>query len=288
MNWIGLTSFYGVAAGVRNLLKKEALKKSPLLEVLFLYTLSSFIFIAPVSLIPDPGAMLLDNGIYYFYLLLKSFVIFIAWILAFKAMSKLPISLFGVLETSRVIFATILGVFLVNETMSKNRYAGLFLVMAGLILVNIRGKNKESRKASFAPIVCVITASILNSISGTMDKLLLRTGELNSAQLQFWFMLFTSLLYFIYVLITKTKIHLSTIIKNPCIIIMGILLLLGDRALFMANESKDSLVTVMILLQQLSLVVTIILGKIFFREKHIIYRLFCAALVISGIVISTL
>lgn len=288
MNWIGLTSFYGVAAGVRNLLKKEALKKSPLLEVLFLYTLSSFIFISPVSLIPDPGAMLLDNGIYYFYLLLKSFVIFIAWILAFKAMSKLPISLFGVLETSRVIFATILGVFLVNETMSKNRYTGLFLVMAGLILVNIRGENKESRKASFAPIVCVITASILNSISGTMDKLLLRTGELNSAQLQFWFMLFTSLLYFIYVLITKTKIHLSTIIKNPCIIIMGILLLLGDRALFMANESKDSLVTVMILLQQLSLVVTIILGKIFFREKHIIYRLFCAALVISGIVISTL
>jgi drug/metabolite transporter (DMT)-like permease len=69
---------------------------------------------------------------------------------------------------------------------------------------------------------------------------------------------------------------------------MGILLLLGDRALFMANESKDSLVTVMILLQQLSLVVTIILGKLFFREKHIIYRLFCAALVISGIVISTL
>ena len=288
MNWIGLTAFYGVASGVRNLLKKEALKKSPLLEVLFLYTLSSFIFIAPVSLIPDPGAMILDNGIYYFYLLLKSFIIFMAWIFAFKAMSKLPISLFGVLETSRVIFATILGVFLVNETMSKNRYAGLFLVMAGLILVNIRGENKDSRKASLAPIVCVITASILNSISGTMDKLLLRTGELNSAQLQFWFMLFTALLYFIYVLITKTKIHLSTIIKNPFIILMGILLLLGDRALFMANESKDSLVTVMILLQQLSLVVTIILGKIFFREKHIIYRLFCAALVISGIVISTL
>lgn len=288
MNWIGLTAFYGVAAGVRNLLKKEALKKSPLLEVLFLYTALSFLFIAPVSLIPDPGAMLLENGIYYFYLLLKSFVIFMAWIFAFKAMSKLPISLFGVLETSRVIFATILGVFLVNETMSKNRYAGLFLVMAGLILVNIRGVNKDSRKASFVPIVCVITASILNSISGTMDKLLLRTGELNSAQLQFWFMLFTALLYFIYVLITKTKIHLSTIIKNPCIILMGILLLLGDRALFMANESKDSLVTVMILLQQLSLVVTIILGKLFFREKHIIYRLFCAALVISGIVISTL
>ena len=288
MNWIGLTAFYGVAAGVRNLLKKEALKKSPLLEVLFLYTALSFLFIAPVSLIPDPGAMLLENGIYYFYLLLKSFVIFMAWIFAFKAMSKLPISLFGVLETSRVIFATILGVVLVNEVMGKNQYAGLFLVMAGLILVNIRGVNKDSRKASFVPIVCVITASILNSISGTMDKLLLRTGELNSAQLQFWFMLFTALLYFIYVLITKTKIHLSTIIKNPCIILMGILLLLGDRALFMANESKDSLVTVMILLQQLSLVVTIILGKLFFREKHIIYRLFCAALVISGIVISTL
>ena len=288
MNWIGLTAFYGVASGVRNLLKKEALKKSPLLEVLFLYTLSSFIFIAPVSLIPDPGAMLLENGIYYFYLLLKSFVIFMAWIFAFKAMSKLPISLFGVLETSRVIFATILGVVLVNEVMGKNQYAGLILVMAGLILVNAKGEKTEGRKTSLLPILYVIFASLLNSISGTMDKLLLRTGELNSAQLQFWFMLFTALLYFIYILITKTKIHLSTIIKNPCIILMGILLLLGDRALFMANESKDSLVTVMILLQQLSLVVTIILGKLFFREKHIIYRLFCAALVISGIVISTL
>ena len=288
MNWIGLTAFYGVASGVRNLLKKEALKKSPLLEVLFLYTALSFLFIAPVSLIPDPGAMLLDNSTYYFYLLLKSLVIFFAWIFAFKSMKKLPISLFGVLESSRVIFATILGVILVNEVMGKNQYVGLILVMAGLVLVNIKGENSESKKASLVPILYVIFASFLNSVSGTMDKLILRTGEINSAQLQFWFMLFMSLLYLIYVIFTKTKIHLSTIIKNPCIIIMGILLLLGDRALFMANESKDSLVTVMILLQQLSLVVTIILGKIFFREKHIIYRLFCAALVISGIVISTM
>ncbi len=288
MNWIGLTAFYGVAAGVRNLLKKEALKKSPLLEVLFLYTALSFLFIAPVSLIPDPGAMILENKVFYFYLLLKAFVIFFAWLFAFKAMSNLPVSVFGVLETSRIIFSTIMGVVLVSEVMSKFQYMGLLLVMAGLILVNIRGEKSDGRKTSLLPVLYVIIASFCNSISGTMDKLLLRTGQLNSAQLQFWFMLFMSLLYFLYVLFTKTKIHLSTLIKNPCIIIMGILLLLGDRALFMANESSDSRVTIMILLQQLSLVVTIILGKIFYKEKHIIFRLFCAALVITGIVISTL
>ena len=38
-------------------------------------------------------------------ILIKSFVIFLAWIFSFIAIKKLPISLYGVLDLSRVIFA---------------------------------------------------------------------------------------------------------------------------------------------------------------------------------------
>jgi drug/metabolite transporter (DMT)-like permease len=68
---------------------------------------------------------------------------------------------------------------------------------------------------------------------------------------------------------------------------MALLLILGDKALFIAN-SGASTVSVMILLKQISCVVVIIGSRIFFKEKNTLYKLFCASIIICGIVISTL
>ena len=62
----------------------------------------------------------------------------------------------------------------------------------------------------------------------------------------------------------------------------------GDKALFMANGIPESSVSVMTLIKQSSCIITIIGGKLIFKEKDTGYRLFCAAVIIAGIVLGTI
>jgi len=63
---------------------------------------------------------------------------------------------------------------------------------------------------------------------------------------------------------------------------------IADRALFIANGMEDSKVTIMTLIKQSSAVVTILSGKFIFHEKNVGYKMFCAAIIVCGIVIAVI
>lgn len=282
LNWIGLTLFYGAASGVRNALRKKALTKSPLLEVLFLYTLLSFLLIAPVSLITSPGELVLSDKSLYLIIFLKSLAVFVAWLFSFKSIGKMPVSFFGVVEMSGILFSTLFGIIFFNEKMGACQWLGLLLVVLGVSAVNLK-RDGEKGKAALFPVLMLLTSCLFNSVSGTMDKGIMARGDITPGALQFWFMLCMTVLYLLYIIVTKTPVSIKTYIKNPLIIIMSVIFVLGDRALFTANASPDSRVTVMILLKQSSVVASILMGKLLFGEKHILYRLLCAAVITVGI-----
>ena len=303
--WMLLVLLYGVLKGAREIVKKKALTKSSVLEVLFFYTLLGFIFVIPQA----PSAMGLEPK-YYFWIALKSFVIFLAWICSFKAIKKMPISLYGVLDLSRVLFATLLGVMVLQETLNTNQVIGLVFVSAGLLLLKFRPpflQNKENQgmeaavvadhtgsqktvsekkengnEVSVILVLFAFASCMLNAVSGLMDKLLMK--NINSAQLQFWYMLFLVLYYLIYILISHTRIR-KEVWKNGWIWLLAILFVIADKALFVANGMPDSRITIMTLLKQSGCVVTILAGKFIFKEKNVGYKLFCAAVIVIGIVV---
>lgn len=288
MIWILCTLFYGLAKGGREICKKKALQKNEVMEVLFFHTLLSFIFV-----IPD-----VRNGFglpisTYLLIALKSFVIFVAWICSFNAIKRLPISLMGILELSRVLFAILFGVVFLNEVMHRNQIVGLVFVSIGLLIlplpaiINKRkgrdGGKKENVKVVF--VVLALLSCMLNAVSATMDKYLMST-DLTSGQLQFWYMFFMVIYYGIYVLVKRIKINWKSLIKNYWIWILSILFVLADRALFIANAQPDSRVTVMTLIKQSCCVVSILGGKIIFKEKNILFKLFCAGIIVAGILLT--
>ena len=55
-----------------------------------------------------------------------------------------------------------------------------------------------------------------------------------------------------------------------------------------ANADPDSKVTVMTLVKQCSVLVTIAAGKILYKEKYILRKLFCAGIILAGIVLAVL
>ena len=281
--WMLLVLLYGVLKGVREVVKKKALTKNTVMEVLFFYTLLAFLFVVPDA----KNAMGMEPK-FYFYVALKSFVIFLAWIFSFMAIDKMPISIYGILDLSRVLFAMLLGVFVLKEVLGLYQITGLALVSAGLILLKFRPRSTKNGQKENVQVIYVLSAfasCILNAVSGLMDKLLMR--DISSSQLQFWYMLFLVSYYGIYLVVTRTTIRKS-VLKNGWIWLLSLLFVIADRALFIANGMEGSRVTVMTLIKQSGCVVTILAGKFIFKEKNIGYKLFCAAVIVAGIVISVL
>lgn len=304
MNWILLVLIYGLAKGFREVLKKKALEKSSALEVLIIYTLISFILVMPEIRNAggiSPSVMLL--------IAVKSFVIFIAWMAGFTAIKYISVGLYGLLDQSRLVFATLMGVVVLRETMGAWQVCGLVLVILGIVLLKFAPKKDTPAPVSdngagsdntavspAAPvsskswffILLTLVSAFLNAVSGTLDKILLRGDDLTDGQLQFWYMLFLALFYVLYALIKKPGLQIKKAIRNPWIWMLSVLFVVADRCLFMANADPASKVTVMTLIKQSCCIITIIGGRIVFKEKGLGYKLICALIIITGILLAVL
>lgn len=286
--WIVLVLIYGILKGVRDIAKKKALKLNGVVEVLFIYTLLAFLFTVPTSgnVMGVPAKEMLLTAF-------KSFIIFIAFLCSFYAIEKMPVSLYGVIDLSRMMFAMILGVTVLHETLKVTQIIALVLVATGLMLLKYKpravrtGAVAVERVATYIYVLAFVS-TFLNAVSGMLDKILMGGGNITSGQLQFWYMFYMVIYYGIYVLITRTKINFKSVLKNPYMWTISILFVIADRCLFIANGYGASRVTVMTLLKQVCCIVTIVGGKIIFKEKNTLQRFICAAIIIAGIVISVL
>lgn len=196
--WIWLVLLYGVLKGFREICKKKALLSCSSIEVLLVYTALAFLLVCPDA----KNAMGMEPK-YYFFVAIKSFVIFVAWICSFKAIKHLPISLYGVLDLSRVLFATSLGVIVLGESMGIFNIIGLIFVCAGLLMLKWKPKGQQAEKVAPKIVIIAILSCMLNSVSGLLDKILMKI--ITSSQLQFWYMLFLSLMYISYAVIENKR-----------------------------------------------------------------------------------
>lgn len=252
-----------------------------------MYTFLSFAMVLPTA----KQAMGVEPR-FYFYIAMKSFFIFLAWMCSFRAIKRMPISLYGVLDLSRVLFATLLGVIVLQEVLGFPQMIGLLLVSAGLLFLKYKPKSLreagtlagETVEAKF--VVMAFLSCLLNALSGLLDKLLMR--DITSSQLQFWYLLFLTLFYLAFMLISRMPVNWKRAVCNKWVWLLSLLIVIADRALFVANGMEGSKVTVMTLLKQAGCVVTILAGRFLFQEKNTGHKLVCAAVIIGGIVIGVM
>ena len=288
MLWIILVLIYGLIKGMREVLKKKALERNTTLEVLLMYTILSFLIVTPEIRNAggvEPRVML--------FVAIKSLAIFYAWRCGFEALSKLPVSLFSVLDLARVAFSMLLGVLVLHESMGINQITGLVLVIAGLLLLQKhRSEENTSEPGLKSPrfffILLALISSLLNAVSALFDKLLMTYTTITDGQLQFWYMFFLVIYYLLFAFIKRHSLHINwrSAVKNYWIWILAVLFVIADRCLFIANSDPASKVTVMTLIKQSGVIFSIICGRLLFKEKNTGFRMLCAAIILTGIFIS--
>lgn len=284
MSWMLLTLSYGLIKGVREIVKKKSLERNTVVEVLFFYTLFGFLLLIPTY--KQAAGVPLNIMV---FIIFKSLIIFLAWIASFHAIKKVPISLYGILDLSRVLFATFLAMLVLHEKLSAFRVIGLIFVTAGLIMLKFKKDKGQEKEVHYIYVILAFASCLLNAASGLLDKILTKT--ITPDQLQFWYMLYLVLFYAAYLLfefLVKKHVNVVVAVKNGWIWLLSILFIIADKALFIANHNPDSKITVMTLIKQSGCIVTILAGKFIFKEKNIAYKLICAAVIIVGIVIGVM
>lgn len=283
--WMLLVLVYGLLKGGREAVKKKCLEKNGVAEVLFFYTLFGLIIIAAEFVILKNPIMPKDFGLMPL-IFVKSFVIFLAWILSFLVIKNMPISLYGVIDMSRVLFAYFFGMVFLHEHITTYQMIGMPMVLTGLFLLRlVKGKKSENEHVEAKYVIIAIISCALNAVSGFLDKVIMQR-DISSGQLQFWYMLFLVAMYGVAMLVKRSDIDVKTLCKNYWIPILAIMFIIADRALFIANGYPESKVTIMTLIKQSSCFVTIALGKIVYKEKNILKKAGCAAVILAGILIA--
>ena len=276
--WIIFVIIYAMSVSIVENKKKKALKMNSIYEVLAVFSTIAFI----LSAIITRDAFVIDYN-YLPMILLKSTIIVVAFILSLKALEKMQISLYSMIKISSVVFSVILSYVLLGEQLTVITLIGIIIVVIGLVLVNKENHTKGKKKNSLKWIALLLASCLLNSISAIIDKKILMS--ITSSQLQFWFLLFLTLYYWIILLTKREKIHYKKMVKNYWIPLASIALVIGDRCLFEANENPNSMAIVIAVLKQLSVISSIFLGKLMFNEKKIVKKLLYSILIIIGVVL---
>lgn len=280
--WIAQAALYGVLKGGRDVMKKLALKKSSIVEVLFFYTLLSLLLLVPD--IKEAVEIFDGAGMYLPLIFVKSVIIYIAWMCSFKAIEKLPIGFYGLMDMSRVVITSVMSIFIFGEALTLGKAIGMVLVIDGLVMLNVSKNGFEGESVKFRYIALTLISCLANSCSEIFDKWFMRpeTG-VTAAQLQFWYMLFLTVLYFAHIIIKRIKIDWRMLYKNYWLILLAVMFVIGDRALFNANREGE--VIALTLLKQGAVIVTILGGRFVFKEKNTLFKLLCAVVVVCGIVV---
>ncbi|MBR2997253.1 EamA family transporter [Candidatus Saccharibacteria bacterium] len=278
--WIIFIIIYTILVSFFETSRKKAAEKSSIFSVLYLVTLIALILSVFIS--PDfyqaPLSAVISIGA-------KSIIVVFAWFFGLYALSKLPISTYSIVHSSRIVFAVILSVIIFSEPLSTEKIIGIILIIAGIVLANYNPKEKKKKKKaySYLPIILLLVACVLTAVSEILDKALMR--ELSVGQMQTWFLFFSAIYFRIILLIKREKVNYKLITTNYWIPLSSVFLVSADRFLFYANKDPGSEVSIMVLFKQLSVILLIIMGKIFFKEKNIVKKLLCSLLIIAGVAV---
>lgn len=279
-NWIFLMVIHAFLASFFETSKKKAVEKNTVYEVLAGFSLIAFLMIAIIT--KDAFKI---NYEYLPVIFIKSSILVVAWILSIKALEKVQISLYSMIKISRIIFSVILSYIILGERITFIAFIGMLIIIGGLVLVNKTTYKEDNKKNSFIPIIFLLICFFLNSISAIIDKKIL--VYVTPTQLQFWFTFFLTIYYWGILAIKKDKLSFKQVKKNYWIPLIAICLVVGDRVLFTANANPNSKVIVITMINQLSVIISILLGKILFKEKDIIKKLLYSLLIILGVVLVT-
>jgi len=281
LTWLILGIFTAFFEAVKDVFGKQNLQKSDEYVVAWSLSFFSVIFLIPWVIYTGIPTL---NTQFWISLLIGGSINAVATLLYIKAIKLSDLSLTVPLVALTPLFMLLTSPLIVGEYPKFFDYIGIFLIVIGSYLLNIKEKS-QGYLAPFKALLSepgpkfMLIVAFLWSITSNFDKI----GVKNSSPIFWLFSLFgTMSILLLPILLHKTPNPGTKILKQlPMLATMGFFNAIG--VLCQMQALTLTLVVQVIAIKRTSVLMGVLFGHFIFKEKDIQQRLLGAGIMVLGV-----
>lgn len=268
--------------GCYDVLKKVSLKQSNIYEVLFFYCLSGF-GISLLFIGNNFSITLVDS----LFVLLKSLIIVVNWLLVIKCLKKLDVSIVVGFSLVNTIFTIFGAALFFKEKITLVHLLSLFFIFLGIFMI-AKLEKKQEKERDNRYIVLLLLANVLASCSAFVDKYMLNYLHIANNEVLILFLLFNSVIYGVIYLYKNKKIEFKKLKSNYFLILAGASIALADITYYYALTLDKGDISIVSIVRKSSVIIATLLASIFLKEKHLLKKLGILTIMLIGVVLPVL
>lgn len=178
-----------------------------------------------------------------------------------------------------------------KETPELSQWGGILLILSGygfFAFLALRSNSQDkTENIQLRFILLMFLSTILGTVSGGIDRYLLKTAQTPPETLLIWFSVYSlsiliipaTVYYFV-----KKKTAVNNMQWSWIIPLISIFLLVSDRIYFGALHDTESTLAVTGSLRRGSIIISVIGGGLLLKERNIRGKLVAACFVFAGLV----
>ena len=217
---------------------------------------------------------------------IKSVIVATSWVFTFCALRTLPITIATPIRASAPALVFVAAFFLYGEIPSWIQGIGMLAVFGGYFVFSWAGKHEGIDFFRNKAVWCAIAGACFSALSSIWDKYVFQVAAAPVESVQF---LFQIGLVLVYALILSGQ----RILRLPhvrfefrwTIPFVGILLAMADWLYFRGLAIPGAPISVGSLLRRFSVVITFVLGALFFHETNLKRKALALAAILAGVIL---
>ena len=290
--WVVLAFMSAFLLGCYEVSKKKALNQNAVIPVLFFNTLISSLILTPFVLL-SYSSSLLDETMFYvphvslethIAVLIKAVIVLSSWLFGYFAIKHLPLTITGPIKATQPVMTLLGALIIFGERLNLYQWIGVLLSIFSFYLLSSSGRKEGIDFSRDKWIFFMVLAALTGAMSGLYDKYLMQSLDVMTVQV--WFNLYQcAIMLFILLLlwyprrkkITKFHWHWG-------IVFISLFLVAADWIYFYALSFPDSMISVVSMIRRSNVLVTFVVGAVFFHEKNLKSKALDLMLVLIGMI----
>ena len=270
-----------------DLAKKASVRENAVLPVLLLATVAGGgAYVAVLGAAGGIPAALDVSARDLSLICIKSAIVSTSWVLTYCALRSLPITIATPIRASAPAIVFIAAFFLYGEQPTILQGLGITLVFAGYWAFSKAGKFEGIDFLRSRAVWLAIGGMCMSAISSIWDKFILQKCAIPVETVQFWFQIGLVAIYALLLTGQRAlRIDRRRFKWRWTIPATGILLAAADWLYFHGLAIPDVPISVGSLMRRFSVVITFLLGAVFFKERNLKRKGIALAAILTGVIL---
>ena len=270
-----------------DLAKKASVRENAVLPVLLLATVAGGgAYVAVLGAAGGIPAALDVSARDLSLICIKSAIVSTSWVLTYCALRSLPITIATPIRASAPAIVFIAAFFLYGEQPTILQGLGITLVFTGYWAFSKAGKFEGIDFLRSRAVWLAIGGMCMSAVSSIWDKFILQKCAIPVETVQFWFQIGLVAIYAL-LLTSQRALHIDRrkFEWRWTIPATGILLAAADWLYFHGLAIPDVPISVGSLMRRFSVVITFLLGAVFFKERNLKRKGIALAAILTGVIL---